>query len=132
MTTLSTIIKSPSDNRTYKAIKLANELECVLIQDVDALKSSAALSVGVGSFKDPITSQGLAHYLEHMLFMGTAKYPDENEYSNVSYFLFSSLLKMEEVTTPILPKKRPITCLRFPAQSLSKLWTGLHNFSFPP
>lgn len=59
-----------------------------MIQDLEALKSSAALSMGVGSFKDPITSQGLAHYLEHMLFMGTTKYPDENEYSNVTNFLF--------------------------------------------
>ena len=24
--------------------------------------------------------QGLSHYLEHMLFMGSTKYPDENEY----------------------------------------------------
>ena len=24
--------------------------------------------------------QGLSHYLEHMLFMGSEKYPDENEY----------------------------------------------------
>ena len=24
---------------------------------------------------------GLAHFLEHMLFMGSDKYPDENEYS---------------------------------------------------
>lgn len=24
--------------------------------------------------------QGLSHYLEHMLFMGSGKYPDENEY----------------------------------------------------
>lgn len=59
-----------------------------MIQDLEALKSSAALSMGVGSFKDPLTSQGLAHYLEHMLFMGTTKYPDENEYSNVHNFLF--------------------------------------------
>lgn len=40
------------------------------------MKSSAALSMGVGSLRDPQTAQGLAHYLEHMLFMGTAKYPD--------------------------------------------------------
>jgi secreted Zn-dependent insulinase-like peptidase len=32
--------------------------------------------MGVGSFKDPLSAQGIAHYLEHMLFMGTAKYPD--------------------------------------------------------
>jgi len=24
---------------------------------------------------------GLAHFLEHMLFMGTEKYPEENDYS---------------------------------------------------
>ena len=24
--------------------------------------------------------QGLSHYLEHMLFMGSEKFPDENEY----------------------------------------------------
>lgn len=39
--------------------------------------------MAVGSFKDPNDAQGLAHYLEHMLFMGTAKYPDENDYSKV-------------------------------------------------
>ena len=38
------------------------------------------MSVGVGSFADPPDAQGLAHFLEHMLFMGSRKYPDENEY----------------------------------------------------
>ena len=28
------------------------------------------------------TQKGLAHYLEHMLFMGSTKYPDENEYDS--------------------------------------------------
>jgi insulysin len=39
------------------------------------------LSVHVGSMRDPGHSQGLAHFLEHLLFMGTEKYPDEAEYS---------------------------------------------------
>ena len=26
--------------------------------------------------------KGLSHYLEHMLFMGSAKYPNENEYDD--------------------------------------------------
>lgn len=30
--------------------------------------------------KTPICLQGLSHYLEHMLFMGSKKFPDENEY----------------------------------------------------
>ena len=39
-------------------------------------KAAAALSVGVGYFSDPWHLQGLSHYLEHMLFMGSTKYPD--------------------------------------------------------
>lgn len=42
-------------------------------------KAAAAVAVGVGSLCDPLRMQGLAHYLEHMLFMGSEKYPDENE-----------------------------------------------------
>lgn len=38
------------------------------------------MAVGVGSFSDPEHLQGLSHYLEHMLFMGSEKFPNENEY----------------------------------------------------
>ena len=31
---------------------------------------------------DPAAMQGLSHYLEHMLFMGSAKFPDENDYDS--------------------------------------------------
>lgn len=43
-------------------------------------KAAAALSVGIGYYSDPLHLQGLSHYLEHMLFMGSEKYPDENDY----------------------------------------------------
>lgn len=43
-------------------------------------RAAAALCVGVGHFCDPKEVPGLSHYLEHMLFMGSTKYPDENEY----------------------------------------------------
>lgn len=43
-------------------------------------KAAAAMAVGVGSFLDPPHMQGLSHYLEHMLFMGSKAFPDENEY----------------------------------------------------
>ncbi len=63
MKILGKVIKSQSDSRLYKAIKLNNDLQCLIISDKDARKSSAALSVAVGSLKDPIEAQGLAHYL---------------------------------------------------------------------
>ncbi|KAI4368936.1 hypothetical protein MLD38_017436 [Melastoma candidum] len=45
-------------------------------------KAAAAMCVGMGSFSDPPEAQGLAHFLEHMLFMGSGEFPDENEYDS--------------------------------------------------
>jgi secreted Zn-dependent insulinase-like peptidase len=44
------------------------------------LKAAAALAVEVGSYSDPESLEGCAHFLEHMIFMGSHKYPKENEY----------------------------------------------------
>ncbi|KAG2394999.1 Nardilysin-like protein [Vigna angularis] len=44
--------------------------------------AAAAMCVGMGSFSDPNEAQGLAHFLEHMLFMGSEEFPDENEYDS--------------------------------------------------
>ena len=56
-------------------------MRCLLISDMEADKSAAAIDVHVGSALDPRPLYGLAHFLEHMLFMGTDKYPGENEYT---------------------------------------------------
>ncbi|GMG98165.1 hypothetical protein Nepgr_000005 [Nepenthes gracilis] len=45
-------------------------------------KAAAAMCVGMGSLSDPYEAQGLAHFLEHMLFMGSMEFPDENEYDS--------------------------------------------------
>lgn len=42
--------------------------------------AAAAMVVGVGSMSDPPECPGLAHFLEHLLFMGSEKYPQENAY----------------------------------------------------
>lgn len=34
----------------------------------------------LGYFSDPVEIPGLAHFCEHMLFLGTEKYPVENDY----------------------------------------------------
>ncbi|KAJ6636738.1 Nardilysin [Pseudolycoriella hygida] len=42
--------------------------------------AACSLCIDVGSFSDPRDIQGLAHFLEHMIFMGSKKYPKENEF----------------------------------------------------
>jgi insulysin len=78
---MSEIIKPRTDKRTYKYITLPNKIRCILISDPEADKSAAALDVKVGCSLDPKPLYGTAHFLEHMLFQGTDKYPLENEYS---------------------------------------------------
>eukprot|EP00941_MAST-03F_sp_MAST-3F-sp1_P003543 g3543.t1 len=73
--------KSANDDRNYRVCVLNNELTCLLIQDATTDKAAAAMDVKVGHFSDPPELPGLAHFLEHMLFLGTEKYPDENSYS---------------------------------------------------
>ena len=75
------VVVSPNDQRAYKTLVLPNKLEVMLVSDPTAEKSAAALSVGVGLLKDPMSQQGMAHYLEHMLFLGTERYPDTKGYS---------------------------------------------------
>lgn len=80
MKSLSKIIQSKNDPRIYRHIYLPNQLSCLLISDKEADKSAASISVGVGSLEDPKTTPGLAHFLEHMLFLGTEKYPNQSDY----------------------------------------------------
>ncbi len=61
-------------------LRLPNGLEAYLISDPDANKAGAVLTVQAGSWNDPEEYPGLAHFLEHMLFLGTEKYPLESDY----------------------------------------------------
>jgi len=79
--TLLDISKSKRDQeRHLRKITLPNKLEVLLISDSKAERSSAAMDVGVGSLSNPKEHQGLAHFIEHMLFMGSKKYPSVDEY----------------------------------------------------
>ena len=73
-------VVSPMDDRSYRALTLDNGLQVLLISDPATQKAAAALDVYVGSGDNPEGRGGLAHFLEHMLFLGTEKYPDPAEY----------------------------------------------------
>ncbi|MFI5358039.1 MAG: insulinase family protein [Opitutales bacterium] len=74
--------QAPNDESAYRHLTLDNGLRVILLSDPKLNKSSAAMAVGVGSYSDPATRQGLAHFLEHNLFLGTEKYPDVADYGN--------------------------------------------------
>ncbi|KAJ6224234.1 hypothetical protein RDWZM_002779 [Blomia tropicalis] len=76
------IIKPNNDTRVYRALLLPNQLRVMLVSDPTTDKSAGSLSVRVGSLADPWDCQGMAHFLEHALFLTTRKYPEENFFKN--------------------------------------------------
>nr|WP_309045649.1 insulinase family protein [Marinobacter sp. F26243] len=72
--------KSPNDNNEYRFIELDNGLRAILISDKAAEKAAASMNVAVGSGDDTREREGISHFLEHMLFLGTEKYPEPGEY----------------------------------------------------
>ncbi|WP_372766932.1 insulinase family protein [Pseudoalteromonas sp.] len=75
------MITSSNDSRIYQSLKLDNGLKILVIEDHASDKSAASLTVNCGHFDDPINRQGLAHFLEHMLFLGSEKYPEPGSFS---------------------------------------------------
>lgn len=72
--------KNPADQRAMRTIVLPNKLEVLLISDPAVKKASAAVDVSVGSLAEPDDQLGMAHFLEHVLFLGTKKFPKEGDY----------------------------------------------------
>jgi insulysin len=66
----------------FDTFTLDNKLEVLAISDSRFVKSSAALAVMAGSMQNPEEHLGLAHFLEHMLFLGTQDYPQVGEYED--------------------------------------------------
>ena len=73
--------------------ELPNRIRCALVEEmvsvdvsntrtaqdaVDRQLICLAICIGVGQLQDPEEVKGLAHLVEHMLFLGSAKYPEEN------------------------------------------------------
>jgi len=75
-------LRAPSDQAEFRRLVLPNGLKVLLASDPKFNKSGAALMMPVGQIDDPAAREGMAHFLEHMLFLGTAKYPEPNAYGN--------------------------------------------------
>lgn len=81
------IKKSENDKRDYKVHMFDNGIKALFVHDSEIKESSMALGVPVGSYMDKIIGvNGVAHYLEHMLFMGNDKYKNGEYQSTVSEY----------------------------------------------
>ena len=68
-------------DREVEKVILKNGLQAYLISDPFVQQSAAAVVVETGFWEDPEEYPGMAHFVEHLLFMGTKTYPKEAEYS---------------------------------------------------
>ncbi|PWU14928.1 MAG: hypothetical protein C5B49_12480 [Bdellovibrio sp.] len=72
--------KSQIFQTQQESLILPNGLRLLLVSDPRAKESACTVSVNTGFVDDPVAYRGLAHYLEHMLFLGSQKYPDKEEF----------------------------------------------------
>jgi len=67
-----------NDNRKIKGYILKNGIKVVLISDENINNSCCSVGVNAGYLQDEF--EGTAHFLEHLLFMGSEKFPSQNDY----------------------------------------------------
>ena len=56
--------------------------QVLLASDPTTDMASASMNIHVGHFQDPEELAGLAHFHEHLIFLGTHRYPKEGEYES--------------------------------------------------
>lgn len=59
---------------------LPNGIPATIVRDSSSEKSSCSLAVKAGAQDDPSNKQGLAHFTEHAVFLGSKKFPEERAY----------------------------------------------------
>lgn len=67
-----------NDKRDIRGILLNNGIKMVLISDPNTKTSSCSVGINAGYLED--NYEGTAHFLEHLLFMGSSKFPEQNTY----------------------------------------------------
>ncbi|KMT65136.1 insulinase family protein [Catenovulum maritimum] len=70
---------SPLDEQAYHHYKLDNGLNVILIESPACSKSAVSMSIAAGNYNDPDDCLGIAHFLEHMLFLGTEKFHSKED-----------------------------------------------------
>jgi insulysin len=76
------VIETPANDFTteYYQFVLPNGIPTTIVRVNAAEKSSCSLAVKAGAQDDPTDRQGLAHFTEHAVFLGSVKFPEERAY----------------------------------------------------
>jgi hypothetical protein len=61
-----------------RALRLSNGLNVVMWSDGRMDKAGSAVAFDAGSWSDPLQHAGVAHFLEHMVFMGSSQHPQQD------------------------------------------------------
>lgn len=77
---INDIKKSQQDPKNYRGLILPNGMKVTLISDPTTSKSGACLAFEVGKMNDPEDIPGLAHLCEHAMFLGSQKFPADNDF----------------------------------------------------
>ncbi|TVP10858.1 insulinase family protein [Shewanella sp. KCT] len=68
------------DGGRYESFELTNGLKVLLIRNENTSISGAAISIAGGQMSTPEQLQGLPHLLEHIVFLGSDKYPGTSDW----------------------------------------------------
>lgn len=133
------------DDRSYRVIRLPNMLEALLVHDPETDKASASVNVNVGSFSDADDMPGMAHAVEHLLFMGTEKVRCHISAQTMLTVrsipkkmpTVNTLLPIRAIPTHIQLPPKPITFSKSPLLQILKRhcmehWTASLNSSYHP
>lgn len=125
-TRFENIEKSQQDSKSYRGLVLENGMKVLVVSDPTSLKAAACMCVEVGHMCDPVDVPGMAHLVEHVLFLGSEKYPNENEFRS---FIsdnggFTNALTYADVTKyffDVAPDKLSETLERFSQMFIAPL-----------
>ena len=118
------IIETPANDFTteYYQFTLPNGIPTTIVRVDASEKASCALAVKAGAQDDPLDRQGLAHFTEHAVFLGSVKYPEERAYkeylsknggsSNAGTGMESTVYKFE-VNSASFPHSLDLFCQFF-------------------
>ena len=66
----------------HRSLRLGNGVSAAVLHDPQATRVALAISVAAGSFHEPPQWPGLAHFLEHSLFLGSRGFPEVGAFAD--------------------------------------------------